>query len=143
MEIFNFKPIRLLEYVAVKDNFDYANQPTAYGPEFGFTAKSMTSLNEMFVEFSLYCHGGFDNHLVFSYKSCASFNFVSEGFDEDVRSLVHFIENYYNHTELFLEQFGVITQQRIEELMGVNTPSFKKIANIAIDNIRLNNITIR
>lgn len=142
MKIFNLQPITVLEYIAVKENLNSANRAAAYGPEFSFGAKKIDSLNLMSVDFSIYYYGG-EDQLVFSYKSYTSFNFESEGFDSDLTSLTHFIENYYEHTESFLEQYGIITQEKIEILMGLNDRLFfKKYANTMIDNIRSNNISI-
>ena len=141
MEILNLQPIRLLEYIAVKDNLDKADAPAFYAPEFKFSGQKVDLLNFMFVEFSIIYHAGVNNELVFSYKSCTSFNLISEGTDADLKSLMQFIDDYYNHTELFLKQFGVITQQQIEKSMGRNDRLlFGQIANVALDNLRLNNI---
>lgn len=142
MRIFNLYPITVLEYIAVKENLNSADQAAAYIPEFSFGAKTIDSLNLMLVDFNIYYYGGQDQ-LVFSYKSCTSFNFESEGFDSDLTSLTHFIENYYEHTEAFLKQYGVITQEKIEKLMGKNDRLlFNRYAHIMVDNIRSNNISI-
>lgn len=141
MEILNPQPIRLTEYIAIKDNLDKADVPAFYAPEFYFSPRKIDLLNFMFVEFSITYHGGIDNELVFSYKSYTSFNFICESIDADLKSLMQFIDDYYNHTELFLAQFGVITQQQIEKSMGRNDRSFfEQIAKVAMDTLRLNNI---
>ena len=95
----------------------------------------------MFVSFSIEYYGCHTNDHIFSYESCTSFNLVTENQDADLKSLVQFIDDYYKHTELFLGQFGVITQKQIEKSMGLNGRSFfEKIANDAIDSLRANNL---
>lgn len=141
MEILNLQPIRLLEYVAIKDNFDKADTPAFYAPEFKFSGQKIDLLNFMFVEFSLIYHAGENNDMVFSYKSFTSLNFISKGRKADLKSLMLFIDDYYNHTESFLKQFGVITQQQIEKSMGRNDRLlFEQIANVALDTLRLNDM---
>lgn len=68
MEILNLQPIRLLEYIAIKDNLDKADAPAFYAPEFKFGSQKVDLLNFMFVEFTLIYYAGVDNELVLAIK---------------------------------------------------------------------------
>ena len=141
MKILNLGPITILKYISTKENLDKAIIPSLYESQFSFEGRKIGSLNTMFVSFSIEYYGGHTNDHIFSYESCTAFDFLREGYDTDLKSLVQFIADYYKHTELFLRQFGVITQKQIEKSMGLNGRSFfEKIANDAIDNLRANNL---
>lgn len=143
MKILNVQPVRILKYLSTKENFnlDEATLSSFYAPEFGFEVDKTDSLTTMLISFSIEYHVGYNNTHVFSYESCTSFNFESEGYDADLISLMEFIDKYYRHTESFLEQFGLLTQQQIEKSMQRNDRGyFKHIAEIAIDTLRKNNV---
>ncbi|RZL62460.1 MAG: hypothetical protein EOO93_08695 [Pedobacter sp.] len=76
--------------------------------------------------------------ILMSYKSYCQFNLENEGYDADVLSLIDFLNGYYQHTQKFLDQYGI-------ELLGLEKEQFlsdniKANAKCAIENLQGSNM---
>ncbi|WP_316801996.1 hypothetical protein [Pedobacter nototheniae] len=163
MKIFNVQPIQVIEYILNEEHLDKSHKNYSYESGFGFTGRVIESLNTMIItfginytidddhcasnvypsnsnKFSIQVEGEIgDGEIFFSYSSSCQFNFKSEGFEEDLQSMIEFLDGYYEHTQTFLTQYAPIQLKAKEEEIRMKH-TLKANALAAIENLRENNM---
>ncbi|MGN8068999.1 hypothetical protein [Mucilaginibacter sp. 22184] len=115
MKIFNISPFQVTKYIFNQEHLAKSLIERSYESGFGYTGKKVELLNTLIITFDITYCAGENDELLLSYESHSRFNFESEGFEHDVRSIEQFLKEYYVHTEVFFQQYGFKTIQEIEK----------------------------